>query len=382
MNHPQIPRLPNVELVMENFKEICIPPSPALIEKEEVKFCCILLIDSQSFCLEIYRFDLNDDPKHNDQHPHLCRIIPSGFVPFPTTESGIPFHSNPKTISLKPTTPTAPHGIAACGRFSTVLGFNTFLFHIAKDESTRTTEVAFIDLTTPSSNWVILPPPPMPSDPLQVHALVLCNKLYCLGSYKEEKPWIVAYDPSLNQWESLPGPSNCPIHMFFSVAIEVPSPTIIVGSTLGHLQVYDVASKTWKLQKFENTDNEFIPFPKNQPVVVGSKFYWYEHCKHRLVGYDWLTKEWYLADVHNMHDCDESLEEEDLCLGHIGGDNFCLFWKSLTGSDTFRIHCLKFQVAKYRPIVGSTYCLAASIFTPCQSYVFSGLKSFLNGLVG
>ena len=258
---------------------------------------------------------------------------------------------------------------------------NSFLYHIAKDESTGTTKMAFIDLTTPSSNWVLLPPPPMPRDPLQVHALFLCNKLYCLGSYKQEKPWIVAYDPSLNQWESLPGPSDRPIHIFFSVAIEVPSPTIIVGSNYGHLQVYDVASKTWKLQKFENTDNEFNPFPSNQPVVVGSKFYWYEYWEHRLVGYDWLTKEWYLADVHNMHDCGERFEE-DLCLAHIAGDNFCLFWKSLPGSDTFRIHCLKFQVAKYQPIVGSTYCLAASIFTPCQSYVFSGLKCFINGLVG
>nr|POF09089.1 hypothetical protein CFP56_33039 [Quercus suber] len=71
-----------------------------------------------------------------------------------------------------------------------------------------------------------------------------------------------------------------------------------------------------------------------------------------------------------MHDCSDCLEE-DLCLPHIAGDYFCLFWKSLTGSDTFRIHCLKFQVAKYQPIVGSTYCLASS-----------GLKSFLNGLVG
>nr|POF09088.1 hypothetical protein CFP56_33039 [Quercus suber] len=69
-----------------------------------------------------------------------------------------------------------------------------------------------------------------------------------------------------------------------------------------------------------------------------------------------------------MHDCSDCLEE-DLCLPHIAGDYFCLFWKSLTGSDTFRIHCLKFQVAKYQPIVGSTYCLASS-----------GLKSFLNGL--
>ena len=141
-----------------------------------------------------------------------------------------------------------------------------------KDESTDTTKVAFIDLTTPSSNWVLLPPPPIPNDPLQVHALFLCNKLYCLGSYKEEKPWIVAYDPNLNQWESLPGPSDRPIHIFFSVAIEVPSPTIIVGSTLGHLQVYDVASKTWKLQKFENTDNEFNPFPSNSPWLLAANF--------------------------------------------------------------------------------------------------------------
>ena len=99
--------------------------------KEKEKFGCIRLRDCHSFCLEIYMFNLFDDPKHNDHHPHLHCIIPFGFIPFPTTKSGIPFHTNPNTISLKPTTPTPPHGIV-CGRFSTVLGFNTFLYHIAK----------------------------------------------------------------------------------------------------------------------------------------------------------------------------------------------------------------------------------------------------------
>ena len=74
----------------------------------------------------------------------------------------------------------------------------------------------------------------MPNGVSSAHALFLGNKLYCLGGYQENKPWAMAYDLSLNGWDSLVDPFDRPENSYhiFSVAIKVPTSTIMVGSTL------------------------------------------------------------------------------------------------------------------------------------------------------
>ena len=52
----------------------------------------------------------------------------------------------------------------------------------------------------------------------------------------------MTYDLSLDRWDALVDPRYCPknTHNIFSLAIEVPTPTIVVGSTLEScpLQIY------------------------------------------------------------------------------------------------------------------------------------------------
>ena len=69
----------------------------------------------------------------------------------------------------------------------------------------------------------------MPNGVSSTHAHFLGNKLYCLGGYQENKTWAMAYDLSLNKWDSLVYPRCYPrnTHNIFSVAIEVLTPTIV-----------------------------------------------------------------------------------------------------------------------------------------------------------
>ena len=73
----------------------------------------------------------------------------------------------------------------------------------------------------------------------------------------------------------------------FSVAIKVPTSTIVVGSTLQSrpLQIYDVHIKCWRLHEFINNDGFYL-FPNGQPVVVDSKFYWYAFNYQCLAAFD------------------------------------------------------------------------------------------------
>ncbi|KAF5947516.1 hypothetical protein HYC85_013473 [Camellia sinensis] len=49
---------------------------------------------------------------------------------------------------------------------------------------------------------------------------------------ERQKPWAMAYDPSLNKWESLPDPPSYPVKVnrIFSAAGEFPNPCFVVGS--------------------------------------------------------------------------------------------------------------------------------------------------------
>ena len=112
-----------------------------------------------------------------------------------------------------------------------VLGSNNTLYHIVGHSfcaSGRDDLVSRFDLTnTKKSRQEFLPP--MPNGVSSTHAHFLGNKLYCLGGYQENKTWAMAYDLSLNKWDSLVDPRCYPrnTHNIFSVAIEVLTPTIV-----------------------------------------------------------------------------------------------------------------------------------------------------------
>ncbi|KAI8547779.1 hypothetical protein RHMOL_Rhmol07G0222300 [Rhododendron molle] len=97
------------------------------------------------------------------------------------------------------------------------------------------------------------------------HILVLSGKVYCLGcstkkrQRKGEKlrsPWAMAYDPSLDVWESLPNPPPHPeggrVNGIFSAGFPTPSsPCIVVGlPVVGVIQFYDVDTKIWQQEEF------------------------------------------------------------------------------------------------------------------------------------
>ena len=80
------------------------------------------------------------------------------------------------------------------GMKCSVLGSNNTLYHIASRSfcaSGRDNLVSCFDITnTKKSRQEFLPP--MPNGVLLAHALFLGNKLYCLGGYEENKPWVMA----------------------------------------------------------------------------------------------------------------------------------------------------------------------------------------------
>nr|POE77298.1 hypothetical protein CFP56_45200 [Quercus suber] len=346
------------------------------------KFACILVRGSR-MALEWYVFNISDDIDHNQAPP------PPGPSPFLQAI----FHPNShQQQHIKPAV------IVPSGRKCSVLGSNNTLYHIPGHglcASGRDDLVSHFDLTnTKKSRQEFLPP--MPNGVSSAHALFLGNKLYCLGGYEENKPWAMAYDLSLDRWDSLVDPPCRPKNTcnIFSVAIEVPTPTIVVGSTLQScpLQIYDVHTKCWRQQEFINKDGFYL-FPRGQPVAVDSKFYWYEFNYQCLVAFDVITNEWSLAYVP-IHDSDECLLDGEIDspprLAHLAGDDFCLFWGSPfqhydpvtpLESITSRLHCLKFRISKLYPKQGSTFCLDTSILS-CQSYVVPGVKLFFDGFVG
>ncbi|XP_065631081.1 uncharacterized protein LOC112018956 [Quercus suber] len=345
------------------------------------KFACILvqgrvgLEQGYRMGLEWYVFNISDDVEHNQAPP------PPGPSPFLQAI----FHPNShEQQHIKPAV------IGPSERNCCVLGSNNTLYVSGRDDL-----VSCFDLTnTKKSRQEFLPP--MPNDVLSAHALFLGNKLYCLGGYQENKPWAMAYDLILDRWDSLVDPPHCSkrVDNIFSVAIEVPTPTIVVGSTLQPrpLQIYDVHTKCWRLHEFINKDGFYL-FPRGQPVAVDSKFYWYEFNYQCLAAFDVVTNEWSLGYVP-IHDSDQCLLDGEIDspprLAHLAGDYFCLFWGSPCqhyepggplDSITSRLHCLKFRISKVHPKQGSTFRLDASILS-CQSYVVPWVKTFLDGFVG
>ena len=89
------------------------------------------------------------------------------------------------------------------------------------------------------SKWDLLPQLPN-STVLEPQAFFLCGKLYCLGGHEENKPWAMAYKPTLNTWESLPEPPSRPSSQnrdLFSAAMEGPRPSIACSGNMLRLSL-------------------------------------------------------------------------------------------------------------------------------------------------
>ncbi|KAF5947519.1 hypothetical protein HYC85_013476 [Camellia sinensis] len=214
---------------------------------------------------------------------------------------------------------------------------------------------------------------------------------------ERHKPWVMAYDPSLNTWESLPDPPSCPVKVdsIFSAAGEFPNPCIVVGSPGDGLQIYQVNAKKWEKQEFKICP-KFGPNVLTGPALaVDSKLYWYSVHDLSLVGYDLVTSMWFVGNFP-IHDHGEHFGVRDVDtpprLAHLGGDMFCLLWVSVLprrrmkiseSKDDYisRLHCMKLRVTteNFHPVNG-IIPLEVSILS-CQSYLASGLKFFRGGLV-
>ncbi|CAL5331687.1 unnamed protein product [Camellia sinensis] len=178
-----------------------------------------------------------------------------------------------------------------------------------------------------------------------IHTWVLNDKFYCLGGLEPPpSPWAMAFDPSLNQWESLPNPAPIPpfpitITRIFSAAIHVPKPCIVVGWPEDRvLRRYDVNTKNWVSEGFEIPKTRFFgPDDLMGPALVGdSMLCWYSarYTTASLIRYDLMRKTWFMGKF-NVHDYGRSYIPEHTgppppsSLAHLGSDKFCLFWFSV-----------------------------------------------------
>ncbi|CAL5338182.1 unnamed protein product [Camellia sinensis] len=303
-----------------------------------------------------------------------------------------------------------------------------YQFVIHRKDCKREYQLVRIDLgNNPMAKKLeILPQLPHALAP-DVHTLVLAGKFYCLGSLEPPpSPWALAFDPTLNQWESLPNPCPTPpfpygIYSIFSVAIQVPKPCILVGwPKESVLRRYDVDNKIWVSEEFEIPKTRFFG-PDDlmgHALAVDSKLYWYSalHTRSRLIGYDLAKKIWFMGKL-KLHDYGQFYVPEDTgpppppSFAHLGGEKFCLFWFSVVhpkpttltdeeeessgeeevkvevvprplNEDSLRIHCLKFRVNDgSRPPKSGIFPLEISSIS-CQSYLVAEYSTyFCNGLV-
>jgi hypothetical protein len=218
----------------------------------------------------------------------------------------------------------------------------------------------------------------------------------------------MAYDPSLDIWESLPNPPRLPeggrVDYIFSAGFPGAGSTpsspciVVVGLPMaGVIQFYDVDTKIWRQEEFYC--DLFSPKDlRGKAVAVGNNLlYWYALDKQCLVGYDVTTKTWFIGYVP-LHDLSSYWvdEESPPSLAHLGGgsDMFCLFWNTLIqpisisrndkDPDACRFHCMKFRVTpsptSLCPGDVGIIRLEPTIMS-CQSYIVSGTKYFCDGLV-
>ncbi|KAH7843892.1 hypothetical protein Vadar_021926 [Vaccinium darrowii] len=395
-------------------------PSPS------AKFACIFVKKLIGLESEWYAFDVSDDPQHNQSppfppppRPRFLRHAKHLLFPFHEDDESRAFTLEPKA--------TAKFDNERC--WAILGGSNHTLYRIrdssGKDGSRdprKPNLVERVDLIGGGSKWESAAT--MPNRIYSAHrCLVLNGKLYCLGGYRpsfinddgvdfserkrkwsEEKaaPWAMAYDPTSDVWESLPDPPVVPEDDYatFSAVVDFVNdkPRIVLGSPLKNmLQIYDVDTRDWEQQDFVIGYNRIQDLVHQAaPLAVDNKLYWYAVDIHCLVGYDLDTKMWFQGYLP-MHDHDAYVYSDHgafpPCLGHLGGgDNFCLLWVSLLtprspgvpelADCNSRIHCMKFRVTTIgKPSLdGASIPLEISVLS-CQSYLVSGPRKFMDGLV-
>ncbi|KAG5542318.1 hypothetical protein RHGRI_022004 [Rhododendron griersonianum] len=413
-----------------------LPPPPP-----DKKFACMFVIGEYTRMLEWYAFEISDDPKHNQPLPPP---LPPPYTMF--SQDGfshlLPFHDD------KPARATALDPIATAAQqeddddrakgyvilFGGQPKVGPSLYHICApvdgmklgDDSSVEPIIELIggggvwdsDASMDYSAADAAMPNRVPSSSCARACLFLGDKLYHYDFQKEESSVeeeaqasgaFMAYDPKLNEWESLPDPLHkwtCSSGIFSAATEDASGPCIVVGSgTEGLLQIYFVKSKTWKEIEFcvgdIFTPNELEGIFEGPTVAVGNKLYWYvlaefyswQHLKDQcLIQYDFVEKTWFRGSLQ-LHDHKSYLKEELSIyedsrphhfrprLAHLGGNLFCLFWVSKLGNSS-RLHCMKFQVITSNDSQDKNgfFPLEVSILS-CQSYVVSGLKRFVDSVV-
>ncbi|KAI8571031.1 hypothetical protein RHMOL_Rhmol01G0085200 [Rhododendron molle] len=403
-----------------------LPPEEAE-EEEKQKLVCIIIAVANAYRydkLDWYAFDVSNDPNHNQPRPSgLDLPLPPALSPLYTRipDHFLPFHHDDVYGPVDQIKPIATRCTdnEKLGNSLECINLGSCSGHGARINGTEWKRVA--DLPAPVSRFPT--------------CLVLRGKLYCLSGLTQlarqyagvKKPWVIAYDPSVEKWEPLPDPPHLPRHHpMFTAAIDGGGqwgPCIVVPCDR-LLQIYCVDKKCWDLKRFDW--DPIFGFPLGGfvspncnagiAVAVETKLYWYMAYEQCLVGYDLETEQWFQGHLP-MHDHGDYLPGplDSFCdrhsppsLAHLGCDGvankFCLSWVShlppcpkteeeieeeddcLKEEDDddciSRLHCLKVRVVigdNATPQTGIVH-LEVSIIT-CQSYSVDGTKLFRGAML-
>lgn len=389
------------------------PPPPL-----EKKFACMLVLNrSTRDFLEWYAFDVSEDPNHNQRRPpspppRVKKIIGTYMRHL------LPFHDDESIDIIMNSTPVP----VATRRKDSELGWAILGGKDAKPTlyRIRSGSVGGVEVRNSleriglfsdgdwDSNFVAAPPNGV-SLPLSLSGcLVLGEKLYFVPCSPRSPAWGMAYDPNLDEWESVIDPPYPCRPPFFVAAMGdgSPEPRIVVGSSQNHLltllQVYYVGTNIWEEMEFDGAPKGL----NEAPVAVDNRLYWYAQDDECLVGYDIVTKMWFLGSLH-LHDHSDYVDPINpmshfpVRLAHLGGRGdqvfFCLFWVSrfLPRTRTVdhmvppkredlitRLHCMKFRVSINSNLSTNqgNVPLDVSIHS-CQSYLVPGERTFMDALV-
>lgn len=393
------------------------PASQLSHPSDPEKFACVLVREGHNN-LEWYTFDIDDDGQHNQTLPPP-NINSNPDYSIHDTNRGAENILMPKAWSSD-----GGVGWAIMGQTLYHVRLESMLEILeARPVQKPGNRLEWFDITTSKTpmametEW-IKASPRMPNHVVRVHTLVLDCKIYCLGGspsptpmkqkikekQEEEKdkkqlprPWAMAYDPSLDKWESLPDPPCRPAamnHYVFSAAVAALGILVVGCPSKGLLQFYRPDTMVWEVD--DKFDMRSRIFPRDYlwgpTLAVNTMLYWYDVKSARLGAYDLVTKMWFVASLpmHDRRDYrDPSAAHHPPKLAYLGAQGkFCLFWVSsdaCTHDDCVsRLHCMKFKLVN----TTGTLC-PESGFTPlevsslsCQSYLVSGVKNFCGALVG
>ena len=265
------------------------------------KFSLFIVQDGETKAFEWYGFQIAENINNPVKNIELPHSLPKGFVPF----SNEPYHRNSNNIPiLKPDFICAEEN----GRHCSVTGMNSNFYRIP---SQTLVKGSLIQLLSPPNKVYLHSLNPSVStiehamriNVKDSHPIILGESLYCLGGCYSSN-WACSMNIISGEWRELPNPPYLPPNMssVFSVGVKNRNPYIVVGykdSKNPILQLLNVFTNKWSIQKFQpNLNEQILDPPTNQPVAIDSKFFWYDALKHRVVGYDLFSGEYYLGGVH------------------------------------------------------------------------------------